>query len=69
MAKRGRAGSGRWERLLFSVMGPPQLGDAGAPLREVAPPLATACPTCSRSYDEHEIVRSPRLTWTRCPEA
>ena len=69
MAKRGRAGSGRWERLLFSVMGPPQLGDASAPLREVAPPPVTACPKCGRPYDEHEIVRSPRLTWTRCPEA
>lgn len=69
MAKRGRAGIGRWERLLFSVMGPPQLGDASAPLREVAPPPVTACPKCGRPYDEHEIVRSPRLTWTRCPQA
>lgn len=69
MARRGRAGSGRWERLLFSVMGPPQLGDAGAPVREVAPPPVTACPTCRQPYDAHEIVRSPGLTWTRCPQA
>ncbi len=66
MAWRGR--SGRWERVLFAFMGPPELGDAGAPLREVPPPPVTACPTCSQPYDRHEIVRSPRLTYTRCPQ-
>jgi hypothetical protein len=65
MARRGR---GRWERALFSVMGPPQLGDAGPPAHEVPPPPAAACPKCSRSYDLHEVVRDPRLTWTRCPQ-
>ncbi len=65
MARRGR---GRWERVLFSVMGPPQLGDAGAPVREVPQPQVSACPTCSRPYDVHEIVRAPRLTYTRCPQ-
>jgi hypothetical protein len=65
MAKRGRS---RWERVLFSVMGPPQLGDAGAPSTGVAPPPVAPCPKCSRPYDEHEIVRDPRLTYTRCPQ-
>jgi hypothetical protein len=54
--------------MLFSVMGPPQLGHTGAPTREVPPPPVTSCPTCSQPYDLHEIVRSPRLTWTRCPQ-
>jgi hypothetical protein len=67
MAGRGR--SGRWERLLFSVMGPPQLGDPGAPAGEVPPPPAADCPKCSRPYDQHEIVRTPQLTFSRCPDA
>ena len=63
-----RRGS-RWERALFAVMGPPQLGDARAPAREVPEPVAAACPKCSRSYDLHEVVRDPRLTYSRCPQA
>ena len=59
-------GRGRLERLLFSFMGPPQLGDASAPVRHVEPPV-TICATCSRPHHEHEIVRSPRLTYSRCP--
>jgi hypothetical protein len=69
MTRRGRERSGRWERLLFSVMGPPQLGDARTSSREVPPPEVTACPKCGQPYDLHEIVRSPRLTWTKCPGA
>ena len=69
MARQGRERSGRWERLLFSVMGPPQLGDPGAPAREVLPPAVAACPKCTQPYDLHEIVRDPRLTYTRCPQA
>ena len=65
MARQGR---GRWERALFAVMGPPQLGDGGAPAREVPPPPVAACPKCSAPYDGHEIVRAPRLTYTRCPQ-
>ena len=64
---RPERGRSRWERVLFSVMGPPQLGDAGAPAREVLPPPVAACPKCTRPYDVHEIVRDPRLTYTRCP--
>lgn len=67
MAEQGR-GRGRWERMLFSVMGPPQLGHAGAPAVEVPPPPVAPCPKCARPYDLHEIVRDPRLTYTRCPQ-
>ena len=67
MAERGR-GRGRWERMLFSVMGPPQLGHAGPPAVEVPPPPVAPCPKCARPYDLHEIVRDPRLTYTRCPQ-
>ena len=64
MARQGR---GLVERVLFSFMGPPQLGDARAPARDVPPPPVAACPTCAEPYDLHEIVRDPRLTYTRCP--
>lgn len=62
-AQRGR---GRLERMLFSVMGPPQLG-SGDSGRELPAPAIELCATCRRPYDEHEIVREPRLTYTRCP--
>lgn len=58
---------GRFERFLFSFMGPPQLGDPAEPVTP-APGQAGRCPTCQRPYDMHEIVRSPRLTYTRCPQ-
>ena len=54
------------ERSLFSVMGPPQLGDLNAPAREVTRPVEL-CPKCRGPRDDHEVVRGPRLTYTRCP--
>ena len=56
------------ERFLFSFMGPPQLGDPGAPVTLPPAPPGGDCPTCRAPYDAHEIVRSPRLTYTRCPD-
>ncbi len=66
MARPTPARRGLFERFIFSFMGPPQLGDVNAPVREVAQPV-TLCAKCRRPYDEHEIVRDPRLTYTRCP--
>ena len=60
-------GGRRWfERVLFSVMGPPQLGDVNAPAQEVAPGPVDICGQCGQPRDEHEVVRTPRLTYTRC---
>ena len=59
---------GLFERVLFSFMGPPQLGDVSAPIREVEQPV-TLCSKCSLPHGDHEVVRTPRLTYTRCPEA
>ena len=61
------AGRGRFERVLFTFMGPPQLGDLNAPVRSLPVVPVAPCPTCGQPYDEHEIVRDPRLTYTRCP--
>lgn len=57
----------RFERLLFSVMGPASVGDVGAPAREVPPPAPQACGTCGKDLAEHEVVRDARLTYLRCP--
>ena len=55
----------RLHRALFSVMGPPQLGDPDEPPAPPAP--AATCPRCGQSYDDHEMVRTPRFTTPRCP--
>jgi hypothetical protein len=58
----------RWfHRAMFSVMGPPQLGDLSAPVPEPPARDTGTCPRCGRPYAEHEVVREPRLTFTRCP--
>ena len=62
-----RGGRSRFERVLFSFMGPPQLGDLNAPVRQLPAAPVVPCPTCGQPYEEHEVVRDPRLTYTRCP--
>jgi hypothetical protein len=57
---------GRWERIIFSFMGPPQLGDPTTPIRPSTRP-AELCPKCGKPYDEHEVVRTSGFTYTRCP--
>lgn len=60
--------AGRFERLLFGVMGPPQLGDVTAP-RTVEPDAAAAlCPKCAQPWDAHQRVRTPSRSYLACPE-
>lgn len=59
---------GFFERIMFSFMGPPQIGDVHAPARELPPRPVDLCSRCRRPYEEHEVVRDPGLTYTRCPE-
>ena len=49
----------------MSVMGPPSVGDPTAPVRVVP---VEPCAKCGRSYDEHQVVVAPRLSYTRCPD-
>ncbi len=64
-----RRGLGRlFERGMFAFMGPPELGDLSAPVRETARPPAELCRRCGEPRDEHEVVRSPGLTYSRCRE-
>lgn len=58
---------GRLETMMFGVMGPPQLGDVNAPLRELPPRPVELCGQCRLPYEDHEVVRDPGLTYTRCP--
>lgn len=69
MARRSGSGSGRgvFERIMFSFMGPPQVGDPNAPVRALPPRPVDVCGTCRRPRDDHEVVRSPTLTYTVCP--
>lgn len=58
--------AGFWDRFLLSFLGPPQIGDVNAPLADL-PPDTAVCGTCGRPWAEHEIVRDPGLTYSRCP--
>ena len=58
---------GRLERALLSVMGPPQVGDVSAPVRDLPPRPVDLCPTCGGDREQHEVVRTARLTYSRCP--
>lgn len=66
-AGRKREGRGRFERFLFSFMGPPQLGDVSAPSTVVPDPAAALCHKCATPWDGHEIVRTSSRTYARCP--
>lgn len=59
--------AGLLERLLFRVMGPPELGDATAAPTTAADPGAQLCPRCRRPWDEHERVRTPTRGYMTCP--
>ena len=72
MAKRQtrspRPGRNRFERFVFIFMGPADRGDLQAPTRELPDRPVQLCARCRQPYDEHQIVRDPGLTYTRCPQ-
>ena len=51
--------------MMLSVMGPPQLGPFGDEV--VTPADVSVCPRCLQPRSLHEVVRSPTLTYTKCP--
>jgi hypothetical protein len=65
----GRRGRNAFERIMFSFMGPPQLGDVNAPITVQPDPAAALCHKCRRPWDEHEIVRTTSMTYATCPTA
>ncbi len=69
-SRRERAGTGDlawWERLMFSFMGPPQLGEHTVREGYVPDPRADLCHQCDQPWDVHERVRTSSMTYTRCP--
>ena len=64
---RRRPGRGLLERSLFSVMGPPQLGDQRAPMGFVADPAADLCHRCSQPWEQHARVHTGSMTYRPCP--
>lgn len=59
--------AGRFERLLFGFMGPPQLGDVTAPPSVPRDDAAALCPRCGLAWDAHERVRTPSRSYLTCP--
>lgn len=59
---------GLLERMMFGVMGPPQLGHPDAPSTVARDPAADLCHKCAQPWDEHEIVRTGSMTYARCPQ-
>ena len=58
---------GLFERLMFSFMGPPQVGDGEGAARVRPDRPVERCTRCRQPYEDHEVVRDPGLTYTRCP--
>ena len=67
MGRRDAAGRGRFERCLFSFMGPPQLGDDRAPEGYVRDPAADLCHRCAQPWADHDRVHTGSITHLRCP--
>jgi hypothetical protein len=59
--------TGRFERVMFSFMGPPELGDVHAPPTSAPDPQAALCHRCAEPWDEHEVVRTSSHTYLNCP--
>jgi hypothetical protein len=55
------------EKLLFSFMGPAQLGRNQAREGYVVDDAANRCDRCGQPWDVHERVSTSNMTYTRCP--
>lgn len=62
-----RDGRGLVERVLFSFMGPPQLGDVNAPPSVATDPAADLCHRCDQPWSAHERVRTASRGYLECP--
>jgi hypothetical protein len=56
-----------WDRLLLSVMGPPQIGENKPPEGYVPDPAAELCHKCGQPWTQHERVHTGTMTYRRCP--
>ena len=65
--RRNKEDLGVLERSMFSVMGPPQLGENRAPDGFVPDAAAELCGKCGQPWDAHERVHTGSMTYRRCP--
>ena len=56
-----------FERALFSIMGPAQIGENKPPDGYVPDEAANYCRKCGQPWDEHRRVHSPNMTYAVCP--
>jgi hypothetical protein len=61
-------GPGWWERLLFAVMGPAQIGDINGPSTLSEDPSRDLCRKCGQRWDLHTVIRPSNVTLAVCPE-
>jgi hypothetical protein len=66
-ASDGDAGQRSFEKIMFSFMGPPQLGENKAPAGYVADDTANLCHKCGLRWEAHERVHTGTMTYRRCP--
>lgn len=67
--RRHKDGLSVLERSMFSVMGPPQLGENKAREGYVPDAAAEVCHKCSQPWEDHERVHTGSMTYLRCPTA
>lgn len=65
-AEPGRLGP--LERIMFSFMGPPEVGENKAREGYVPDPEADLCRKCGRPWADHERVHTGSMTYRRCPD-
>ena len=65
--RRNKSGLGILERSMFSVMGPPQLGENKARDGYVPDPAAELCGKCGHPWEVHERIHTGSMTYRRCP--
>lgn len=65
--RRSKNRLGVLERSMFSVMGPPQLGENKAREGFVPDAAAELCHKCGETWAAHERVHTGSMTYRRCP--
>ena len=60
-------GRSTFERGLFAIMGPPQIGEDKPREGYVPDEAANLCPKCGRLWDLHGRVHAVNMTYRPCP--
>ena len=70
--RRGKEADGKgsrpaFERALFSIMGPAQIGENKPPEGYLPDESANFCPKCGQPWDDHDRASSANMTYAVCP--